>query len=286
MILPVSSSAFLLEYGLSAPLTYSPSRGNLGTNGSNTIVGKNQDDVLQGLKGHDVLMGMAGNDVLNGGRGNDTADYSFSDSYITEINGYRSVSTFKHRSTYIDLAKGFGRDQFGDKDHYISIENVEGGQQRDKIIGNAQDNVLAGWGGNDRLSGGRGDDILAGGAGRNVLTGGQGRDMFAFTYINRVEDKPDIITDFKAGQDQILIVGDSFYADLQFNFSSPFPALLPKDFFFLGSKSQKSSDIWGYNQSNGNVIFDPDGTGKASATVVVTLRNRPTDFSASDIFVV
>jgi Ca2+-binding RTX toxin-like protein len=46
----------------------------------------------------------------------------------------------------------------------------------DRIVGNAQDEVICGRGGNDRLLGGRGGDRLNGGTGDDVLVGGPGKD--------------------------------------------------------------------------------------------------------------
>lgn len=65
----------------------------------------------------------------------------------------------------------------------------------DAIHGNAGDDQLRGGGGRDTLHGGTGDDRLDGGKGRNLLTGGEGDDTFVF----RMPDKPNRITDFGKG---------------------------------------------------------------------------------------
>jgi hypothetical protein len=57
-----------------------------------------------------------------------------------------------------------------------SVENVTGGDGGDKVVGNADRNVLDGGPGADRLSGGDGNDELTGDSGVNVLRGGAGDD--------------------------------------------------------------------------------------------------------------
>ena len=77
--------------------------------------------------------------------------------------------------------------------------------------------TVDGGAGNDTIKGGSDDDFLAGGAGEDTLTGGHGKDSFAFTDdpfsggqamptptgIN-VLNTPDVITDFKVGEDNLV----------------------------------------------------------------------------------
>ncbi|HEX3809825.1 MAG TPA: M10 family metallopeptidase [Rhizomicrobium sp.] len=59
----------------------------------------------------------------------------------------------------------------------VVIENAQGGNGSDHIVGNSVNNILQGGNGNDDLAGGGGDDTLNGGAGNNVLNGGGGADL-------------------------------------------------------------------------------------------------------------
>jgi len=93
----------------------------------------------------------------------------------------------------------------------VIIENADGSDGNDLIIGNSVANILNGNGGadtiygeegndnliggdgDDTLYGGDGDDTLKGGAGADVLTGGSGADIF-------IVDDDDTVTDFNAAE--------------------------------------------------------------------------------------
>lgn len=134
-------------------------RGGLGNDilvlgaGNDTADGSSGSDFLRGNEGDDLLIGGPGGDVLDGGEGWDIASYR--------------TSTFSVR---IDLnnspLQGFADlsvDPVGDV--LISIEQIEGSQFNDILIGNAEANYLDGAVGNDLLDGGIGADTLNGGEG-------------------------------------------------------------------------------------------------------------------------
>ena len=92
------------------------------------------------------------------------------------------------------------------------IENATGGTGNDRLIGNGLNNTLIGGNGNDTLQGGNGDDQLLGGVGNDVLTGGAGKDKYLF-QSNGVFNTSlgiDFITQFQAGQDQIVLSKTTF----------------------------------------------------------------------------
>jgi Ca2+-binding RTX toxin-like protein len=72
-------------------------------------------------------------------------------------------------------------------------DHLQGGAGRDTLFGGADD---------DTLDGGTGSDTLEGSIGNDVLAGGLGRDTFWFRGPNLGND---IITDFEAGLDRIVI---------------------------------------------------------------------------------
>lgn len=127
------------------------------------------DDLIEGGEGNDRLIGGGGNDIfvegdgvdiINGGEGSDTVDYR---SFTTAMN--------------ISLQDGFALDGNNVRDTLISIENIQGSAQGDRIVGSAADNTLHGNDGNDILFGQAGNDILYGGNGNDILDGGDGNDI-------------------------------------------------------------------------------------------------------------
>lgn len=74
------------------------------------------------------------------------------------------------------------------------IENAEGGDFGDALIGNEVANrlqgykgadIIAGWGGADILDAGEGDDTLEGGAGDDQLYGGEGMDLASYSLATK-----------------------------------------------------------------------------------------------------
>ncbi|MEL7226557.1 MAG: hypothetical protein AAGL17_17410, partial [Cyanobacteria bacterium J06576_12] len=91
---------------------------------------------------------------------------------------------------------------------------IFGGQGKDKLMGGDGNDELIGGTGNDKLIGGRGNDRLSGGEGRDKLTGGKGQDTFVLASGGRLP-VADVITDFRFGQDKLLVLGVGF-RDLSF----------------------------------------------------------------------
>lgn len=134
----------------------------LGDAGNDRLEGREGNDPLDGQDGNDLLYGGADNDTLNGGAGNDTISYSDATNAVNVALYLGSTATF-----------GAGLDTF------ISIENVQGTNFADYILGDAGANSLQGLGNNDRLEGREGNDVLDGGAGDDLMFGGAGNDLLA-----------------------------------------------------------------------------------------------------------
>lgn len=210
------------------------------TNSDDTIYSwsaKSGDTFVNGNRAID-----AGGDVIFAtlwdGGGEDTYDLS---AYTTDldINLAPGASSSFGKAQLANL--GIGRFASGsiynalqyEGDTRSLIENAIGGSGSDRIVGNAADNRIYGNQGDDRIRGGEGDDTLSGGAGDDVLRGGKGsdhlfggrgndilrawigddflsggagKDLFMF----RGETGNDVITDFDAAQDQILVGGNEF----------------------------------------------------------------------------
>jgi Ca2+-binding RTX toxin-like protein len=144
-----------------------------GRGGDDRLDGGDGVDILRGGDGDDWLSGGVGADTFDGGAGNDTVSYAFATPGVV-LN--------------IDLALGGMR--FGPAgplvEAFASIENVEGGQWTDTILGDGGANILDGR---------EGDDVINGRGGDDLLTGGSGNDRFVFTAA----PGSDTITDFTAG---------------------------------------------------------------------------------------
>jgi serralysin len=132
-----------------------------GTNGGDHLEGYDGNDVLSGGDGDDALYGGAGSDVLDGGAGID---------YVA-LNG----GTF-----YVNLALREARNESGDTDNLINIEQVYTSSGNDILIGDDGDNLFGAGAGNDSLNGGGGDDILRPGKGVDTIDGGTGFDELAY----------------------------------------------------------------------------------------------------------
>ena len=109
------------------------------------IIGSAYDDTLTGDGFDNVITGGAGNDMIDGGAGSDTASYQDAAVGVT-----------------VDLSIVVSQNTSGSgSDTLVSIENLEGSQFADTLIGDAGDNVLAGKLGNDTLTGGGGADTFS-----------------------------------------------------------------------------------------------------------------------------
>ena len=164
-----------------------------GDSSANTIDGGDGNDIIHGGGGRDTLLGGEGNDTLYsdnsiasfwGGADTDTADFSGRTAY--------SYYDYQPGGVYVNLLRhivdygGPIHDERGGEGVIFSIENVNGTNYADTIIGDMRNNVLTGNGGND------------------MLTGGYGNDTFNFARTNGVVDfGDDTIRDFTVGEDHL-----------------------------------------------------------------------------------
>ena len=107
----------------------------------------------------------------------------------------------------------------------------------------------------------------------DTLTGGAGADDFVF---NRPGSDGDTITDFQSGIDEIHISAAEFGLA---------PGQIAADQLVLGSVATDSNDRFLYNVGTGILLFDPDGTGAATPSVLVTLEGAPA-LAATDILAI
>jgi serralysin len=161
-----------------------------------------------------------------------------------------------------------------------NIERAIGGSGNDKLIGNSLTNTLTGNGGNDRLygnsgndslsggvgkdslSGGAGNDRLTGSSGNDKLTGGGGKDLFDFKGALG-STNVDTVFDFIVKDDTIRL--DNAY------FTKLAGGALSSAAFHIGSRAHDSNDRIIYNKSNGDLIYDTNGSASGGAIVFAHL---------------
>lgn len=160
--------------------------------GSDNLFGGDGRDVIVGGAGDDFIDGGSGSDTLDGGAGFDTL------SFITSLTG-----------AVVDLAQGTAVS--AGQDRVQGFERVIGSAFADQISGSAAADTLEGRSGQDTLVGGGGADTLIGGRGNDTLTGGAGADRIVFS----IGDGEDVVTDFQAGQDRLVVHGYTAYQDLR-----------------------------------------------------------------------
>lgn len=155
------------------------------------LTGGTGDDLLIGRDGNDLFIPGGGKDLIQGGKGVDTLQLG------AEHNSYdMSCNIFQNTGAGTSLITG--------------IENVNGGDGNDRLLGDAADNRIDGDGGNDYLFGGLGNDVLVGGTGDDWLIGGGGFDRLSGgvgkdVFELRQGAGYDIITDFMRGEDRIFL---------------------------------------------------------------------------------
>ena len=152
-----------------------------GGDGDDTLTDDAGNDVMDGGAGDDLIMAGAGagNDTFSGVAGTDTVNYSTAVAGIVADLG-------KGVAVSLALDAGIGRDRLA------TIENIEGSDFDDRLIGS---------GGANELNGGDGNDTIDGGCGVDQLTGSVGDDVFRFAKVKEsgLGSGADTITDFTTG---------------------------------------------------------------------------------------
>jgi Ca2+-binding RTX toxin-like protein len=127
---------------------------------SDLIYGGFGDDRLYGMEGNDSLFGGHDDDILNGGPGADQMWGDDGEDTAAYGGGYGPGSP--NSGVIVSLLTGLGSGGDAGGDRLYNIENLEGTNYGDTLIGDGEDNTLIGWGGNDNIVGGIGDDTIWG----------------------------------------------------------------------------------------------------------------------------
>jgi Ca2+-binding RTX toxin-like protein len=121
---------------------------------------------------------------------------------------------------FIDGGKGSDI-AFGGKGNDIIFgsqgeDSLDGNYGNDTLCGGAGNDCLSGGAGNDLLDGCEGNDTLIGGLGEDCLIGGAGIDRFLLSANSGM----DIIADFEAGKDLLMLVNGLTFEQLNVNETS------------------------------------------------------------------
>jgi Ca2+-binding RTX toxin-like protein len=135
-----------------------------------TIIGNDGANFLGGTLGSDWIVGNGGDDTFSAGSGNDTLDGGAGSDTVLNFGPPGPVT--------VDLAAGYALDGDGGTDLLFNIENAQGSQNGDTLIGDDGANLLDGALGDDLVEGRGGNDVLIGGGGNDILAGGYGNDVY------------------------------------------------------------------------------------------------------------
>jgi Ca2+-binding RTX toxin-like protein len=154
----------------------------IGNDVSNRLFGRDGNDVIFGGGGNDYLIGDNGDDLLIGGTGADYFDGGADKDAVSYKNATGGV--------VVNLQSKTGQQNDAQGDTYTNIENAEGSNFADTLIGDAGANTLVGLNGNDFLDGGQGENKLFGGLGDDAYFIRSGY-QYNFVYENAGEGNDD-----------------------------------------------------------------------------------------------
>jgi Ca2+-binding RTX toxin-like protein len=271
---------------------------------SDTLDGGTGNDTLDGADGNDVLRGFEGADSLRGGAGNDT------------VWGFWELSEFESDFASDTLDGGVGDDEYnvnddgdviladsGGIDTVVAwnadwtlaggLENLElesliangsGNALDNRITGAHEGGVLLGLGGSDTLiaRGSENGTRMDGGAGVDTLVGATGMDIYVFSVAPGAANADTVVGFDASEEDRIVLDGAAMPA---LGASGRFSATDARYAENSAGTAQDSTDRVIYNTSNGELWYDPDGSG-ASQRLLIAMLDGPPDLAATDIEVV
>jgi len=224
----------------------------IGGDGHDYLYGREDNDSLLGGSGNDTLNGGAGVDTMEGGTGNDTYTYDTVGDLILESNG-EGIDLVLSNLTYTLGANVENLTLTG------AVNRQGGGNELANLItGNTGSNLISGYGGADTLAGGLGND---------TLSGGTGADSFLFNTALGASNI-DTITDFSVIDDLIVLDNAVFTG-----FGTE--GTITSDMFEIGTAALDAEDRLIYDNTNGKLYYDLDGTGGSIAVQIASLTGIP-----------
>lgn len=246
----------------STSYTLSSNIENLTASGSAnvTLGGNSLDNHLVGNSGNNILAGGLGADILEGGLGDDIYVLNDQLDSIIDIGGIDTI-----RSTL-------------DVELMVDIENVE-------LVGIAN-TIAVGNAGDNTLTGNMADNTLDGRGGSDVLTGGEGSDQFVVSS-NGLGEALDFISDFRSGEDLLIIDLNSFGVDI-IDAGLQSSGLVSDDAFVKGAgvEALDANDHFLFDSARGILKFDIDANGNEIPIDLIDLQSENNVLLPTDVFVV
>ena len=142
----------------------------VGADGSDTLDGGDDDDILDGGDGNDELDGGDGDDVLIGGMGDDVIDGGAGNNsidagggcdiiHLSQLGGANIIDggdgvdlldlSDIDVDSIVDLLGGWAEIDGSEHSSLFEIENVRGGAGKDRLVADADVNIIVGGAGND-----------------------------------------------------------------------------------------------------------------------------------------
>ena len=139
------------------------------------------------------------------------------------------------------------------------------------------------WSVNNGSSGGAGNDSLTGGEGADFLTGEAGVDTFIYNALSE-GSMSEQIGDWQGGIDKLQIDASAFGGGLA-------AGALAANRLVIGTMANQAFGQFLYNNANGVLYWDADGTGAGAATAFTRLfttafASPPATLAAADFLIV
>ena len=211
------------------------------------LIGNEITNIVTGNAGANILSGGTGGeiDTLQGLGGNDSYIVDNAADTATEAAGLGTDNVNTSVSYELDV---------GASAETLRTTNVNG-TTAINLTGNELNNIV---------TGNAGTNVIAGKLGNDTLTGNGGTDFFLFNAALNATTNVDTIVDFDVAQDTIRLENVVFTALTTLG-------TLDIDAFHIGTAAADAEDRIIYNNANGALIFDPDGTGGGASTRFATL---------------
>lgn len=228
----------------------------IGSASASMISGGAFNDVLTGARlGHATFDGRGGNDTMTGGLYNDIYHVDSTGDAVFDPGDPNFIPDGGLDTVYASVSYALGA-----------------GQKLERLYGNAGNTGLALTGNEfaNTIRGKGGADTLSGGGGIDLLIGGLGADSFVLQPLTADRDK---ISGFIAGEDR-LIVTEALFGELD----GPGVAFADR---YLSNEDGRArtggtaETRFVYNETNGSLYFDADGTGSGRGVLIAQLSGFP-----------